>query len=345
MKKALVFLSILSFFASVCVAQETYISADIARADVILANQSAGYEICSGRICNANALLAVRDPQGKIETVKIAYTGEVSGNHKIWFDDLGRGMGMAFSLKEKGCAILAMKRAARDRDGSIKEALYVPYSNEMDTAEMRRRGLAYLRSVISEARTTLKRQKVKSRAYPGKLVADTVPSDVPLTIALIEHIDPDDFNICQRAKKPITPLIDKVLVTLALNGKEAYRFCGSPAGARGLFQFTRPTYELLCRRYPGAALCPDFMTGADDHVNAAIASFLLFDSDLDTLHKARLDYFRRRPELRRLFIAASYNGGPKRATRHWLLAETKNYIKKFKAVWNNLFYSSAAHYK
>jgi hypothetical protein len=337
MKRAVVFFAIL-LFASVCGAAERGIFGDIAKAKEALKDRTAEYKMCGGRICEADVLLAVRNPHGKIDTVKVAYTGEVSGSPKVEFDDLGRGMGTAFSIKEKGYAILAMKRATRDSQGNIKDAVYVPYSDGMNTPEMRSRGMAYLRSVVAEARAKLKRLRIKSKAYPGRLVADIVPSDVPITIALIEHIDPDDFNAYQKAKKPITHLIDKVLVTLALNREGAYRFCGSPAGARGLFQFTRPTYDLLLKKYPKACLCTGFVPGTADHVNAAVASFLLFDSDLNNLDRQRLNYFRKRPELKRLFIAASYNGGPKRAAHNRLLRETTIYIQKFRAVWNNFFH-------
>ncbi|MDA8089677.1 MAG: hypothetical protein M0Z61_05590 [Nitrospiraceae bacterium] len=345
MKKVLAIFAVLSFasygvFASGCRAEGHGIFAEISKAKAILKTRTPGYEICGGRICNADILLAVRDPNGQIETVKIDHTGQVLGNDRIQFDDLDRGMGATFSIKGKGYAILAMKRAVRGRDGQIEDEIYVPYSKEMDTPGMRRRGLAYLRLVVARARKKLKALKVRSRVYPGKLVADTVPSDVPVTIAIIEHIDPDDFSAYQKARKPITPLIDKVLVTLALNGDRAYRFCGSRAGALGLFQFTRPTYNLVCRQYSGASLCPRFAWGAEDHVNAAMASFLLFDSDLKKLDKRRLNYFRRRPELKRLFIAASYNEGPKRAAHNRILDETKNYIQKFRAVWNNFFRSA-----
>jgi len=337
MKRASVFFTVL-LFASVCGAAERGIFADIARAKEALEDQTAEYNICGGRICEANVLLAVRNSQGRIEIVKVFHTGEVSDDRKIEFDNLNRGMGTAFSIKEKGHDILAMKRATWDSQGRIEEGVYVPYSQGMNTQEMRRQGMAYLRSVVAEAKEKLKELRVKSKAYPGKLVADTVPTDVPITIALIEHIDPDDFNAYQKAKKPIIPLIDKVLVTLALNGEEAYRYCGSPAGARGLFQFTCPTYGLVVKNYPGASLCPGFVPGTAAHVNAAMASFLLFDSDLNSLGRNRLNYFRKRPELGRLFIAASYNGGSKRAVHNQLLPETKNYIEKFRAVWNNFFH-------
>jgi hypothetical protein len=338
-KKAVVFFAFF-LFSSVCGAAERGIFADIVRAKEALRDRPAEYEICDRRICEADVLLAVLNPQGRIEVVKVSPAGEVPDGLGIEFDHLNRGMGTAFSVREKGYAVLAMKRAAWDGEGGIEDAVYVPYSEEMNTPEMRRRGMAYLRSVVAEARNRLRESRVKSKAYPGKLVADIVPADVPLTIAMIEHIDPDDFNACQKTKKPITPLIDKVLVTLALNGEEAYRFCGSRAGARGLFQFTLPTYNLIHKRYPGASLCPDFVRGTTSHINAAMASFLLFDSDLDTLDRARLNYFRKRPELRRLFIAASYNGGSSRAARNRLLSETKDYIRKFRAVWNNFFHPS-----
>ncbi|MDA8085149.1 MAG: hypothetical protein M0Z75_00430 [Nitrospiraceae bacterium] len=333
----MIFIAILLLCPSVCQAEEKGIFADIARAKEALKDQTAGYEICRGRICKADVLLAVVGPDGRIGIVKIDSAGDVTGKDQIEFDHLDRGMGAAFSVDEKGCLILAMKRAARDRYGRIKDEVYVPYSEQMDTREMRRLGMAYLRSVIARAREKLKILRVKSMAYPGKLVADTVPSDVPVTIALVEHIDPDDFNACQRAKKPITPLIDKVLVTLALNREEAYRFCDSTACARGLFQLTPLTYNLIRKKYPEALLHPDFVSGTEDQVNAAMAAFLLFDSDLNSLDRARLNYFRRRPELKRLFIAASYNGGSGRAAHNRLLRETKNYIKKFKAVWINFF--------
>ncbi|MDA8173934.1 MAG: hypothetical protein M0018_04990 [Nitrospiraceae bacterium] len=340
MKKAVtVFIAILCF-ASACGAQETGMLAGIARAKEVLKNQTAGYQICDGRVCRANVLLAVRGPDGKIQTVRIDYAGHVQSNLKIAFDNLALGMGTAFSVKEKGYLVLAMKRAVRDRYGRIEEAVYVPYSQQMDTPEVRKQGMVYLRAVVARARANLKRMGIKSRAYRGRLVADTVPTDVPITIALIEHIDPCDFNACCKAKRPVTPLADKVLVTLALNRGDSYRFCNSSAGARGLFQFTRPTYDLVRRKYPKAGLLPDFVSGAGNLVNAAMASFLIFDSNLGHLNRARLICFRRQPELKRLFIAASYNEGPGRAAHNRFLDQTKNYLKKFIAVWDNFFHSA-----
>jgi hypothetical protein len=138
-------------------------------------------------------------------------------------------------------------------------------------------------------------------------------------------------------------LVREVLTIIGANTTNAYAYSRSPAGARGLFQFIPDTYKRIARRYPRAGLKMDFVEGCTDHVNAAKASLLLFDADLDSLPENRLATLRNNVHETGRYLAAAYNCGAKRVYRSakncrstWtcqLPEETKIYLKKFDVVW------------
>jgi hypothetical protein len=100
------------------------------------------------------------------------------------------------------------------------------------------------------------------------------------------------------------------------------------------------TDRRLLERYRRAGLTRDFVSGCNDHVNAAKASLLLFNADLASLWSAAT----RDDRSLGMVIAVAYNCGPKgveksaRACKgRWtclLPQETKIYLKKYDAVWN-----------
>ena len=165
--------------------------------------------------------------------------------------------------------------------------------------------------------------------------------EVSLVLSIIEHIDPGRFEHYQGNE---TALIHEVLTIIGANTTEAYSYSKSPAGARGLFQFVPDTYRRLTGRYRRAGLKKDFVSGCTDHVNAAKASLLLFDSDLASLPRKWWSAAQNDGRSIGMYLAAAYNCGPKRVERsarackdQWtclLPEETRIYLRKFDAVWN-----------
>ncbi len=101
-------------------------------------------------------------------------------------------------------------------------------------------------------------------------------------IVAIEHIDHDEFRAHDAAW-----LIEKVLVTVGANRGMAYYAAVSSAGAGGLAQFIKSTYNAVrgSKGYPEAKLTRDFVKGMRDHVNAMVAMILLIDRELAVLTK------------------------------------------------------------
>lgn len=139
-------------------------------------------------------------------------------------------------------------------------------------------------------------------------------------------------------------LVHEVLTVIGANGADAYAYSRSPAGARGLFQFIPRTYEKLLRKYHEAGLNRSFVSGCNNHLNAAKASLLLFDSDLNDLPGDYLRAMSGDVQAVGRYLAAAYNCGSERVkksltdcTKGWtcrLPEETKIYLQKFDRVWD-----------
>ncbi len=229
--------------------------------------------------------------------------------------------------------VLALKRPVR-QGASFKEVVYTPYSDNLDIAQVRQTGLDYLRSTVRAAKMDLLRRKVVP------LSCDRfVPDDIPLTLAIIEHIDPVRF---ESGKYTAEQLIHETLVIIGTNKGDAYAYSKSKAGAQGLFQFIPDTYKRIARLYPQAGLHEDFVEGMRDHVNAAKASFLLFDADTGVLNDDKREQMLRQSDAWGRFLASAYNCGSGKTRkamdktgRNWTLSvpsETQIYVKKYDVV-------------
>lgn len=293
-----------------------------------------------------NVLLAVEDivkQDRKIQIIKLTNKGKKSPRGFAVDFKKANGVNTTFDVAyPEGYAVLAIKRVVRANKKEFEEAVYTPFTKELDIPLLRRTGLGYTQNTIILAQDNLRAKAIKSLAYGG-LVADEIPPDVSLTLSVIEHIDPPKF-----IKGEMTPeqLVNEVLVTIGANQDKAYNYSVSPAGARGLFQFIPKTYKSIYTRYPKAGLIQNLKAGMNDHNNAAMASLLLFDSDLCSLTREHRNFLKQNPEAMGKYLAASYNGGAKRAANaikkygpKWeqhLLPETKIYLKKFDAAWKIL---------
>lgn len=257
--------------------------------------------------------------------------------------------------------VLAIKSNTKSRAGAI----YVPYSQAYHTPENVAEGRRYIEDVIRAAEKTIAERHVMSRMNPKLFVTDvldrgtgdgrSLDADARVLFALlmIEHIDVDEF----RARgAPWTA--DKVLVTLALNREDTYRYSVSSAAAGGIAQFISSTYADVRTRYPEARLPESFEDAMRDHVTAVVAQFCLIDRMLKALSDAGIAI----PESRYLvgaYLAAGYNAGEHRAVpalrdflrscarrtdgrwcqhAHGLPAETVNYVREFGDVYAHLFH-------
>jgi hypothetical protein len=334
---------------------------EIRRAQAFLKGRSAGY---ARQFSKRKVTIVGRRGKKKL---KLRFTEIVAPNFLLAVENLHERELRAVLITDKGCAtdgfgvvrlknngvasrfqvlypeemaVLAIRTIVHGRYGGYEEVVYTPYSPEIDTPEVRRAGYDYLVDQIGIALADLERRQVRLHALGPFLYSDQL-QDVVFVLSIIEHMDPERFKSCTREQEDA--LIREVLTVVGANAENAYAYSKSPAGARGLFQFMPATYERIRRKYPAAALYRDFVRGSTDHVNAAKASLLLFDSDLADLSRKLLLNARDDMEAIGRLLAASYNCGPNRVQKSarecsdaWtcrLPAETRTYLQKFDRVW------------
>jgi len=206
-----------------------------------------------------------------------------------------------------GSQVLAIKYPVSNENGrfggnaEVIEAVYTPYSAEIESPYLVRRGLDIQDGFIEKAYERLKRRGVRSHAFEGRNITEVVPRDVVRVLLINEHIDPGEF----RSQGFAAPLARRVLTVVATNAEKAYAYSISKAGARGLVQMITSTYNLLLRKYPEAGLTPNFSVGMGDPVNAVMAQVLLCDADWESLRSR----FEIGSEQIGPYLAAAYNGG------------------------------------
>ena len=292
----------------------------------------------SRSIIRANFLLAVEDlKERRIRQVRITEKGCVTaGFHVTKSRDNGVASRFEVTYPED-MAILALRTTVRSGGSGLKEVVYTPYSPEIDTWQVRKAGLDYLIGRIERARNELTAKKVRLAWF--RETGNTVPTEVSLVLSIIEHIDPGRF---EHHKGDEIALVHEVLTIIGANTTRAYSYSKSSAGARGLFQLVPDTYRRLRERYRRAGLDKDFVSGCNDHTNAAKASLLLFNSDLESLPRKWLATAGRDGRSIGMYLAAAYNCGAGRVEEsarackgQWtclLPEETRIYLRKFDAV-------------
>lgn len=183
----------------------------------------------------------------------------------------------------------------------VIEAVYTPYSGEIKTEDVIRRGIEVQDEFIKRAYTRLAERGIMSRAFPGRRVVDVIPTDVLRVLLMNEHIDPGEF----KSEGLTRSLVERVLTVIGTNRDKSYAYSVSSAGARGLVQMIPSTYSLIANRYPAAGLNSSFTQGMADPINAIVAQVLLCDSDWQTIKtRSHISAERVGP-----YLAAAYNGG------------------------------------
>jgi hypothetical protein len=207
----------------------------------------------------------------------------------VWFDDK--------AIADGDVALIV---------ATLRTVNYTPYHVDFHDPELTRAGLTMLYERIREVYITLRANHVLSRAFPKRLLADTVPWEIPMALAAIEQMDDKKF----KAESIVS--IEAVYIEYALNGDEAFQWSVSSANAIGPFQFTNMngngTYRVVVERYPDAKLDPNFETGARDLTNIITAAICLIDLEVAQFPKIHALYLRD-PKLGGIYPVAAYNGG------------------------------------
>lgn len=298
----------------------------------------------------AEIALAILDVStGKVEILKVKRAGPdlivADKNFEIEIEKRFSGMAWngyntPFLVKKPENRVVTVNKYVTYRKGKPSQFIvYSPYSSKIHRAELVKKGENYLDAKIEEAYAQLRKLKVKSKAMPDKLAADVISKKMIKAIMLIEQIDPDEFlNFPDDGRKRIA---ERVFVIVALNGKKAFGLTTSNAGARGIAQFMKLTYDSIRSKYPKAKLNPSFINGTADHLNIIQAAILLLDHNLGGIKNKFGDEILKDPMLEE-YLAASYNTKPARVLKYIesknldeYLPETRIYLKKFKYYKNN----------
>ena len=196
---------------------------------------------------------------------------------------------------------------------TAKPIVYLPFTEDTFDPGFVSSGKEYLVATARKAIEELRLAQVPSAAFPGELLADSIPLQVITTLAVIEQTDDADYVTKQALA------FDEVLSQYGLKQEEAYRYSVSSANALGPMQFTNRrgngTYSLVVRRCPGAKLDPVFERGATNLLNAMKAAVCLLDLELAEMRADIRLAYRANPSVLGIFPVAAYNGGPRNVTK------------------------------
>jgi hypothetical protein len=208
---------------------------------------------------------------------------------------------------------LLKRRKWRSVAATAKPIVYLPFTEDTFDPAFVSGGKEFLVATARKAIEELRLAKVPSAAFPGELLADSIPLQVITTLAVIEQTDDGDY-----LEKQATAF-DEVLSQYGLKQEEAYRYSVSSANALGPMQFTNRrgngTYSLVVRRCPRARLDPVFETGATNLLNAMKAAVCLLDLELAGMRTDIRLAYRANPAVLGIFPVAAYNGGPRNVTK------------------------------
>ena len=196
---------------------------------------------------------------------------------------------------------------------TAKPIVYLPFTEDTFDPGFVSGGKEFLIATAAKALEELRLAKVPSAAFPGKLLADSIPPEVITTLAVIEQTDDRDYVEKQALA------FDEVLSQYGLKEDEAYRYSVSIAKALGPMQFTNRrgngTYSAVVRRCPGAKLDPVFERGATNLLNAMKAAVCLLDLEISAMRADIREAYRKNPVVLGIFPVAAYNGGPRNVAK------------------------------
>ncbi len=318
----------------------------VVRAKKKLVGQSVG----TSKIGGNYAVLAVWKPgTSKLSIVKVRNGRSVTKGYRVTLLKQN-GVNSEYRVDEpQGSVVLALKTNVRAHMGRGKKraipAIYAPYGAHLDDAALIASGRQYLIDLVDRAAAKLDARDVDSKALADQRVTETVSPKILVTLLVIEHISPADFDA-----RGAQPTVNRVFSLVGANREDAYDYAVSDAKAGGIAQFISETYAHTRRRYEDAKLENEYVEGMRDHCNAAMAQFCLADWSIGKLSSASYERLMKNEEDLGAFIAAAYNGGETRAAKayeadpaHWeeagngLAAGAVVYVREFRAVYRYLW--------
>ncbi len=200
--------------------------------------------------------------------------------------------------------------------------VYSPYSDFFALPDVISFGREYLMSAITLGNEDLKGLRVFSRAIDDRFIADVIPVRLIANLALIEHMDHNEYEDMGEVY-----MTNKVLTQFALNRENTFSYSRSSVGALCLMQIMRTTYggsrskkgklaPGVLQLYPLARLPVNPVAGScDSHSGAAKVAALVLDDKLASMPEDFLNQFSDDPKRFGYVLAAAYNGGASRAIR------------------------------
>jgi hypothetical protein len=213
-------------------------------------------------------------------------------------------------------------------------AYYMSTHPGLVTPEVVAAGRLYVRNVIDIAREKLREK--------GITIQPKI-ADIAERLATVEHIDHIRFR-----SEPHQNIFNDVFTLYALNEGQTYRYSVSSAGAGGMVQMIPSTYRMVRSWHPNVPLNPDFVTGMQNHVNAAQAMLLYMRRTWNDLiaNTTVADAFAAGIATQEQLMAAGYNSNParlagyiKRGGSDWtalIPRETKIYLQIWDSIERNV---------
>lgn len=204
----------------------------------------------------------------------------------------------------EGMTVLRIKYPIVEHSSKVNRMITVAYNPDLRLPEILDQGHRHLDMIIDRAYSELRADNVYSLALAGTPITGVTALKPRMfkSLPLLEQSDPGEcFQDCVRTT-------DMILIRLGADQLKAFTLTVSKAKAYGLMQYTKGTYDMMRRAYPGAHLDPNFVTGTTDHVNAMKAAIVLYDYNLSRLvehYGPAIVHETTVPE----WLAAAYNGG------------------------------------
>ena len=193
-------------------------------------------------------------------------------------------------------------------------SVFTPYSRALETPEIVAIGKQLLQGWVDDAYATLNAKRVHSSAFPSRLVSEIIDPVLPKSIVAIEHLDRP--SLANRGEQALIPFYTRI----ALNRKEAYSKETSTAGARGLAQFMKATYQSVQRRHADVGLPVSYDEAMRQTDISILANILYLDDLLAELPGSARSMFLSDVNVASEYLVAAYNGGPARigkAMEYW----------------------------
>ena len=163
------------------------------------------------------------------------------------------------------------------------DIVYIPHSKAIEDKMLVASGKDFINKNVQQAFDELAEAGIMSRAFPGKLVVDTISPAFVKNILINEQADP---KLTLASTDGAIAQVERVFVRYGANEEKTFRYTVSKTGASGPAQIMPLTYSYpkngtgVLQAYLGANLIKDVDIGRVDMVNAIKAQILVFDDHM-----------------------------------------------------------------